>query len=216
MKKTLPNWDLELYHWERGVDRIAGVDEVGMGALAGPVVAGAVIFDGTVTIEGIRDSKLLSPKRREVLAEQIQAQAQAWAVGQASVEEIDSLNIRGAAVLAMRRAIDALSVTPELLLIDGLPVQPHPRIPATALVDGDAQCMSIAAASIIAKVHRDALMRALDDELPAYALASNKGYGSRVHLTALAEHGPSRHHRQTYAPVQRAQAQRRRPAAISA
>lgn len=195
----------EQQYWQQGIERLAGIDEVGMGALAGPVVAGAVVFSPSEGekegVPPIRDSKTLSAKQREAAAEWIQKTAQAWAVGEATVDEITRLNIRAASHLAMRRAIDALGSTPQLLLIDGTPAQPHPAIPAINIIDGDALVFSIAAASILAKVHRDAIMVALDREYPAYQFAGNKGYGSRLHLVALDSHGATPHHRPTYAPV---------------
>ena len=151
----------------------------------------------------IRDSKTLSEKQRGRAREWIIENAVAWALGEATVEEIDQLNIRNAAHLAMRRAVDSLATTPDVLLIDGTPAQPHESVPAVNLVDGDALSFSIAAASIVAKTHRDALLLALDEKFPAYGLASHKGYGSAAHLTALREHGASPHHRHSYAPVAR-------------
>lgn len=149
----------------------------------------------------IRDSKTLSAKQREKAVEWIKSNAMAWAIGEASVAEITTLNIRAASHLAMRRAVDSLTILPQLLLIDGTPAEPHPAIPAANFIDGDAYIFSIAAASILAKVHRDAIMVALDQEYPAYQFAGNKGYGSRLHLVALGSHGASPHHRPTYAPV---------------
>ncbi len=209
-------FEYEKPYWQQGIQYVAGIDEVGMGALAGPVVAAAVVFEpktplaplvrGDGTKGGfslVRDSKTLSAKQRDQATIWIKEQALTWAIGEASVEEITQLNIRGASHLAMRRAIDALAKTPELLLIDGTPVQPHPDIPATNIVDGDAFVFSIAAASILAKVYRDGLMAALDAEYPQYGWGSNKGYGSRLHLLALDSHGVTPHHRATYAPVAR-------------
>lgn len=149
----------------------------------------------------VQDSKKLTPKKRDQAAVWIKEHAHAWAIGEASVDEITKLNIRGASHLAMRRAVDALAQAPELLLIDGTPAQPHPAIPALSIIDGDALVFSIAAASIIAKVHRDAIMAALDAEYPHYGWGSNKGYGSRLHLVALGSHGVTPHHRSTYAPI---------------
>lgn len=213
----LPTLDHETIYWQQGVTFIAGLDEAGMGALAGPVVAGAVIISAEVVSSmqqvvrknkkrlQIRDSKTLSVTQREELAILIKNNVQAWAVGEASVEEITTLNIRRAAHLAMRRAVEALSVAPELLLIDGNPAQPHPTIPAINIIKGDALSISIAAASILAKVHRDALMVKLDAAFPVYGFAGHKGYGSAAHLEALAAHGPCACHRPTYAPVAAAQ-----------
>lgn len=197
----IPTFEYESPYWQQGMAAVAGIDEVGMGALAGPVVAAAVVWAPGVMITGVRDSKVLSATRREALALQIQVQSQAWAVGEASVAEITTLNIRRAAHLAMRRAVEQLSVVPQLLLIDGSPAQPHPHIPAVSIIRGDAQSLSIAAASILAKVHRDRGMVVLDEQFPAYGFATHKGYGSARHLAALAEFGPCPHHRPTYAPV---------------
>ncbi len=182
-----------------------------MGALAGPVVAAAVVFNNSTQAEksseklsinvSIRDSKTLSTGQREKAACWIKEFALSWAVGSASVDEITALNIRGAAHLAMQRAVDKLKVKPDLLLIDGNPAQPHPNIIAVNIVKGDALSYSIAAASIIAKVHRDNLMTKLDSLFPIYGFAQHKGYGSRDHLAMLNKHGPSLHHRPTYAPV---------------
>ena len=190
-----------------------------MGALAGPVVAAATIFrarndqtpmspayaqgyggQGNDQI-AIRDSKTLSAKQREKAAEWIKQHALAWAVGEANVEEITELNIRGASHLAMRRAVEALSPQPEMLLLDGTAAQPHPYIPAASLVRGDALSLSIAAASILAKVHRDAVMAKLEAQYPGYGFGAHKGYGSPAHLAALAGLGPCPCHRPTYAPV---------------
>lgn len=190
-------------YWQQGIERVAGLDEAGMGALAGPVVAAAVVFSPSLEGEhgGVNDSKKLSARQREKAAEWIKEKALAWAVGEASVEDITQLNIRRASHLAMRRAIEQLSCTVELLLVDGTPAQPHPHIPAINIIDGDALVFSIAAASILAKVHRDALMAQLDREYPQYGWAGNKGYGSRLHMVALDAHGATPHHRPTYAPI---------------
>lgn len=203
---TSPSLDHETLYWNQGILHVAGVDEAGMGALAGPVVAGAVIFstDTPTTNEEkviIRDSKTLSLKQREKAAEYIKRNALAWAVAEASVEEITKHNIRGAAHLAMQRAVNQLTTSPQMLLIDGNPAQPHPTIPAVNLINGDALSFSIAAASILAKVHRDTIMVALDAEFPAYGFASHKGYGAKVHMDALETLGPCIHHRATYAPI---------------
>ncbi|MEX0649669.1 MAG: ribonuclease HII [Candidatus Andersenbacteria bacterium] len=200
-----PTFQYEEQYWNQHITAVAGVDEAGMGALAGPVVAAAVIFKPTAwsqnTTSLVRDSKTLSAKRRENLISLIHYTASAWAVGEATVEEIDRLNIRAASHLAMRRAIDTLSNTPDLLLIDGTPATPHPAIPATNIIDGDALSISIAAASILAKVHRDRLMQKLDEEFPQYGFAGHKGYGVKTHMDALRSFGASPHHRRTYAPV---------------
>lgn len=199
------SFDHEQQYWQQNICLVAGIDEAGMGALAGPVVAAAVIFRKDVAVKDdrglIRDSKRLSPKQREKAAVLVKESALAWATGEASVEEITHLNIRRASHLAMRRAVDNLSDQPELLLIDGTPAQPHSLIPAVNIIDGDALVFSIAAASILAKVHRDTIMTALDAQYPQYGFAKHKGYGSSLHLAALKEHGVCPYHRPTYAPV---------------
>lgn len=196
-----PTFEFEEQYWRAGILHIAGIDEVGMGALAGPVVAGAVIFKSPVDIPLLRDSKLLSPKQRREVGEEIRAHALSFATGEASVTEIDTLNIRKASHMAMRRAIDALSLSPDVILLDGTPAQIHESIPTTNIIKGDRLCCSIAAASIIAKLYRDEFMLRLDSEFPLYGFASHKGYGAPTHLEALKVHGPSPWHRRSYAPV---------------
>ncbi len=206
-----PSFQYEQQYWQEGIHLLAGVDEVGMGALAGPVCAAAVIFrretvpnfTNLPNVPNIRDSKTLTANQRTEGAAWVKEHAIAWAVGAASVEEINRLNIRQASHLAMRRAVEALSQKPDLLLIDGTPASPHPIIPAVNIIDGDALSISIAAASILAKVHRDQLMVTLDKEFPQYGFAGHKGYGTKIHLTALQVHGASSHHRTAYAPVRR-------------
>lgn len=178
----------------------AGVDEVGRGPLAGPVVAAAVILDPADPIDGLRDSKQLLPARREELAGEIRARALAWALGRAEVAEIDQLNILRASHLAMQRAVAALAVRAELVFVDGHLVPPLP-VPAVALVGGDDLMPAISAASILAKVARDAEMVALANDYPGYGLESHKGYATASHLEALARLGPSPLHRQSFAPV---------------
>jgi ribonuclease HII len=183
--------------------RVAGIDEAGRGPLAGPVVAAAVIIATECVPKGVRDSKLLSEAAREALFPEIYAAALAVGVGQASVEEIDHLNIHHATLLAMRRAYLALEVPPEFAFVDGCHL-PRLACQARAVVDGDALIPAISAASIIAKVTRDRLMRALDAEFPAYGFARHKGYGTREHRAALIRLGPCLHHRATFAPVRAA------------
>jgi ribonuclease HII len=177
---------------------IAGVDEAGRGPLAGPVVAAAVILCDS-TIEGLDDSKKLSPKRRGELEALILKQCRVG-VGLATVEEIDTLNILWATMLAMTRAVEALSVEPAHILVDGNRL-PRWRYPAEAVIGGDAIHPCISAASIIAKEHRDRIMVAADGEHPGYGWASNKGYGCPHHLTALREKGPTPLHRRSFSPV---------------
>ena len=179
---------------------IAGVDEAGRGPLAGPVVAAAVILDPDCKMPGLRDSKTLTAEERERLAIMIRAEAIAWAVGLANVAEIDSLNILHASMLAMQRAVAALSIAPMKALVDGdrCPVL---GCPAKAIVKGDRDVPSISAASIIAKTMRDAMLLELDRVYPAYGFAQHKGYGTPEHLAALNRHGPCPAHRRFFAPV---------------
>jgi ribonuclease HII len=179
---------------------IAGVDEAGRGPLAGPVVAAAVILDPVQRIRGLRDSKLLTPAAREELAVLIRARAVAWAVAESDVAEIDALNILQATLLAMRRAIERLTTQPEVAWIDGLHC-PQVGCPTRAIVDGDRLIAAIAAASILAKTTRDALLVELDRSYPAYGFARHKGYATPEHLAALRLHGPCPVHRRYFAPV---------------
>lgn len=177
---------------------IAGVDEVGRGPLAGAVVTAAVILKDP--IPGLMDSKKLSDKKRKILALEIQEKALAFAYGRAEVEEIDSLNIHHATLLAMKRAVEALPIRPDSVLIDGLYV-PQLDMPAKAIVQGDSLFAQISAASILAKVLRDEEMQALDTLYPGYGLAGHKGYPTPAHKEALMRLGPSVIHRKSYAPV---------------
>ncbi|MCB1824663.1 MAG: ribonuclease HII [Candidatus Competibacteraceae bacterium] len=179
---------------------IAGVDEVGRGPLAGPVIAAAVILDPARPIAGLADSKKLSPARRERLALSIRANALAWALGRAEVAEIDRLNIFQASLLAMRRAVEALPMTPDRVLVDGKHCPPL-ACPCTAIVRGDATVPAISAASIVAKVTRDAELRELHDRYPRYDFARHKGYPTVVHREALRRFGPCPEHRRSFAPV---------------
>lgn len=192
--------DFEREAWGCGLRHVVGLDEVGCGPLAGPVVAGAVVLQpDSGPIEGVTDSKLLGPEEREAAAEVIRGTVLAWAVAAASPREIERLNIRGATALAMRRALARLSVEPERLLVDGLPLSDVGE--HTAIVDGDRRCASIACASILAKVVRDRLMRRLHPRYPDYGWDTNKGYATAHHLEALRRVGPSPHHRATWKPV---------------
>ncbi len=181
---------------------IAGVDEAGRGPLAGPVVAAAVILDDMNPIKGLNDSKKLSPMRREKLYDEIRAKALCCSVAQASVEEIDQLNILQATLLAMRRAVEGLRLKPHKVLVDGnrLPVL---DVLAEAIVRGDATVPAISAASILAKVTRDRWCQELDQRYPQYGFAGHKGYGTAEHLAALSAHGACPEHRKTFAPVTR-------------
>ncbi len=204
MKGPRPTLERELALWGGGSGEgclVAGLDEAGRGPLAGPVIAAAVVLPPFCRpVRGLRDSKLVAPARRERLAAAVRARALAVAVGAASVREIDRLNIRRASILAMRRALARLPVRPAHVLVDGLPV-PELGCPHTAVVDGDAHCQSIAAASVIAKTVRDRLMARLARHHPRYAWEHNKGYGTPDHLAALAAFGLTPHHRTTFAPV---------------
>jgi ribonuclease HII len=181
---------------------LAGVDEVGRGPLAGPVVAAAVILDPGFAIAGLADSKCLSEKRREQLAGEIRAHALAWALGRAEVEEIDRINILQASLLAMRRAVQALDPQPDYALIDGNRC-PQLGCPAEAVIKGDARIAAISAASIIAKVARDQEMREMEACYPGYGLAGHKGYPSKAHLEALQRLGVTPIHRRSFGPVRR-------------
>ncbi|HLJ91370.1 MAG TPA: ribonuclease HII [Candidatus Angelobacter sp.] len=185
--------------WAGGAKLVAGVDEVGRGCLFGPVVAGAVILEPEHRIRGLRDSKLLDEKTRETLAERIKEHSIAWAVAAVDVARIDQLNIYHASLLAMREAVSRLRPNPDHLLVDAVSVDWE--CGQTNIIHGDALSISIAAASIIAKVARDAMMRAWDPVYPNYDLASNKGYRSPKHLAALRELGPTPLHRLSFAPV---------------
>ncbi len=182
------------------VKYIAGVDEVGRGPLAGPVFAAAVILDEQRPIFGLADSKLLRPEKREELAYLIRERALCWALGRAEVEEIDRLNILQASLLAMQRAVSALSLFPELVLVDGNQL-PKLNYKAKAIVRGDATVPAISAASIIAKVARDAEMSELDKIFPGYGFAQHKGYPTAMHLACLEKLGVSTIHRRSFAPV---------------
>ncbi|MGJ7458506.1 ribonuclease HII [Halomonas sp. MA07-2] len=183
-------------------ERLAGVDEVGRGPLVGAVVAAAVILDPARPISGLADSKALSAKRRETLDIEIRERALALAVAEASAAEVDELNIFHATHLAMRRAIDALAPAAEYLLVDGNRLPGH-HVPGQSVVKGDARHPAIAAASILAKVARDAQMAALDARHPGYGFARHKGYPTREHLAALVSLGPLPEHRRSFGPVRR-------------
>ncbi|MCB2225955.1 MAG: ribonuclease HII [Desulfarculaceae bacterium] len=179
---------------------VAGTDEVGRGCLAGPVVAAAVVLTDPWPVRGVNDSKKLDPAKRRVLAAAIKQKAVAWAVAGATPAEIDRLNIHRASLLAMRRAVNALAPSPDYLLVDGRFVL-ELSLPQEAVVGGDAKCLSISAASILAKVERDALMQAWHWIWPQYGFAGNKGYPTKDHQQALRDHGPCPLHRRSYAPV---------------
>lgn len=207
--RLLLRFETEL--WSRGVSRVAGVDEAGMSPLAGPVVAGAVILAPGLRIAGVDDSKKLDARTRERLALEIKQRAIAWGVGLVEPDEIDRINIYRAGLLAMRRAVEALSPAPEALLIDARRL-PELDLPQQAIVRGDALSFSIAAASIVAKTTRDAIMVALDARYPGYGFAKHKGYPVREHVEALGRLGVCPIHRRSFAPVREALGQAPRQA----
>ncbi|MBV8148486.1 MAG: ribonuclease HII [Candidatus Eremiobacteraeota bacterium] len=189
---------------ERGFVLVGGIDEVGRGPLAGPVVAACVVASKPLLIKGLNDSKQVRVELRLELAELIKASVNAWAVGSATVAEIDRLNIYWASILAMERAIERLACTPQYLITDAVRIRSFGG-PQEPLIRGDARCAVVAAASIVAKVHRDSLLVELDREDPRYGFALHKGYSTALHLEALRVHGPSVHHRANWARVRDAQ-----------
>lgn len=195
---------IEIAARERGYQFIGGVDEVGRGPLAGPVVAACVVCSGPMMIRGLNDSKQVRPELRMMIAEEIKERCEAWAIGAASVEEINRLNIYWASVLAMERAIAALAVAPQYLLTDAVRIRSFTG-PQEPLIKGDARCAVVAAASIVAKVYRDRLLTELHEMEPRYGFADHKGYATPEHIAALKEHGPSVHHRSGWYRVREAQ-----------
>ena len=189
--------------WEAGLERIAGVDEVGMGPLAGPVVAAAVVLSPKVDLDGVRDSKLLSAKQRERLESAIRAAAIGIGIGVVEHDEVDALNVYQAGLVAMARAIASLPEPPQHLLVDARRV-PGCEIRQTCVAGGDRTVYSLAVASIVAKVHRDRLMVEMEDRYPGYGFARHAGYATAVHLRALRELGPCPIHRRSFAPVRAA------------
>jgi ribonuclease HII len=183
----------------RGFHAVAGVDEVGRGALFGAVFAGAVILSEDRPVRGLNDSKLLEPQRREVLAERIRERAVAWAIGAVDAATIDRVNIYQASRMAMRLAVGRLNPVPDFLLVDAVPLELP--LPQRALIKGDTRCHAIAAASILAKVQRDACMRAWDTVFPEYGLAAHKGYATPEHCRAIEQYGPTPLHRLSFEPV---------------
>jgi ribonuclease HII len=202
-KGPVCGWTLEEAARARGALRIAGLDEVGRGPLFGPVVAAAVILQRGCILPGLTDSKKLSEKKRNQLEPEIRANAVAWAIAAVDAETIDRINIRQASLLAMRRAVEQLALSPDFLLIDGRDTISW-DCPQQAVIQGDATSFSIAAASVLAKVHRDRLLVELDAAFPGYGLARHKGYGCPAHLTALARLGPTPLHRKSFHPVAQA------------
>lgn len=199
LKKLRCGQRFEKLAWQTGARLVAGVDEVGRGSLFGPVVAAAVILNPEDRIRGLRDSKLLPPERREVLDGRIRERALCFAIAAVDSGTIDAINIYQASRLAMLQAVQQLSIRPDHLLIDAMQVDFD--CPQTKIIHGDALSASIAAASIIAKVERDQMMRELHQHYPLYGLASNKGYSTPHHIRSLRQHGPSPLHRQSFAPV---------------
>jgi ribonuclease HII len=199
-KRTAKKVDVEFSLFDYEGELICGVDEAGRGPLAGPVMAAAVILDPAHPIDGLRDSKKLSESKRDLLAVEIKKYALAWAVAECSEQEIDELNILQATMLAMRRAVEGLSIVPTLALIDGnrCPVM---KVRSEAIVKGDDKVQAISAASILAKTARDHRLMALHLEYPQYALDQHKGYPTALHMARLLEHGVSPIHRKSYAPV---------------
>lgn len=199
LKKLRCTLRYEKKAWQSGAARVAGVDEVGRGSLFGPVVAAAVILDPAYRVRGLRDSKLLLPERREALAARIREHCIAWAIAAVDAARIDQINIYQASRVAMRDAALQLVPAADYLLVDALRLDCE--LPQDAIIHGDALSASIAAASILAKVERDRMMREWDAVFPAYGLASHKGYSTPQHLAALRELGPTPLHRQSFAPV---------------
>lgn len=217
--QPLPFGAIEEAGYARGFKCVAGLDEVGRGPLAGPVVAVAVVLPRGFSHDGIKDSKLLTPRQREQLAPMIKSHADSWGLGVVEVDEIDEINILKASLLAMAKALDSLGSMPDFILIDGNQPIPLELFNAGAgcagspprqktIVKGDRLCLSIAAASIVAKVARDDMMIELDKRYPEYGFAAHKGYGSAAHLEALRRYGPSPIHRRSFKPVREACAER--------
>lgn len=199
-----PTLEVETALWNQGQSRVAGVDEAGLGCLAGPIVAAAVLLPPfCAMIEGVRDSKLLSLAQREKLFDQVREQAIAVGVGIATVREIEQINVLRASYLAMQRALARIQPY-DHALIDGRPIKQADLGSHTAIIDGDALCYAIACASIIAKVRRDRFMKKLSNRYPGYGWERNVGYGTKQHTQAIQDLGVTPHHRKTYAPIQQA------------
>lgn len=194
-----PTQDVEKTLWKSGFKYVCGIDEVGRGAFAGPVVAGAVVFPPNVILpKGITDSKLLTPKKREKLAEEIKKIALCWAVSEISVMHINKLGIGKATQMAFRKVVKNLREDPDFILIDAFYIKHLNRKKQKAIVHGDRICVSIAASSIVAKVYRDNLMRKLHEKYPEYGFCEHKGYGTKKHCEAIKKHGLSRVHRRSF------------------
>ena len=201
MSEIVDLWQHESAAWTAGFVRVAGIDEVGRGPLAGPVMAACVVLPADFRLEGIRDSKKLSERQRERAEARIRAEAAAIGIGRVEPDKIDHINILQATHEAMRLAYAQVAVPPDFVLIDGLPVRDFPCPNTLALVQGDSRSVSIAAASIVAKTARDRIMQGYDLAYPEYGFAGHKGYGSAKHLAALTQHGPCPIHRRSFAPV---------------
>jgi ribonuclease HII len=199
-REPVCGWRLEKAAYKCGALQIAGLDEVGRGPMFGPVVAAAVILPKGCRLRGLTDSKKLPEKKRVELDVEIRAKAVSWAIAAVDADVIDRINIRRASLLAMRRAVEQLSIIPDYLLIDGVDTIEWP-CPQQSVIQGDGTSFSIAAASVLAKVHRDAMLVELDRQFPGYGLASHKGYCSQQHLAALARLGPTPLHRKSFSPV---------------
>jgi ribonuclease HII len=203
-KRVRPNLAYEECLWAAGYRRVAGIDEAGRGALAGPVVAASVIVPPDTALYGVwaevRDSKLLTPRRRAILAEQIQASALAWGIGSTEPAQIDKIGIAAATRCAMQQAVASLEPPPDYLLIDWVRL-PRLNIAQKSLSKADRDIVAVAAASILAKVHRDGLMTRLHEIYPVYRFQEHKGYGTPAHQRALAEHGACSEHRRSFAPI---------------
>lgn len=194
-----PTLELEKKLWNEGYYSVCGIDEVGRGCFAGPVVVGAVIFSkNSAMIEGLADSKLLKPRQREKLSKIIKEQATAWAVAEVSVSVINKIGIGKATQMAFRKSIKLLSKTPDFILIDAFYIKQLNRKRQKPVKDGDKVCATISAASIIAKVHRDKLMKALHRKYPEYGFARHKGYGTKAHQDAIKQYGLTRIHRKSF------------------
>lgn len=194
----MPDYTYELASKEKGFNFVCGVDEAGRGPLAGPVCAAAVILPEGTVIDGLNDSKKLSEKKREILFDVIKEKSMAWSVAFASVEEIEEHNILNATFIAMNRAIEGLSLKADVALIDGNRVPKDIKIPCETVVKGDSKSMSIAAASVLAKVTRDRLMLELDEKYPLYEFKKHKGYGTALHMDLIRKYGPSECHRPSF------------------
>lgn len=204
LETDIPSLAEETRLWQAGYQHVAGIDEAGRGALAGPVVAAAVVLPPTAAYDGVwatvRDSKLLKPKQRTLLAQEVRQSALAWGIGSASPQEIDRIGIAAATRFAMQRAIECLACSTHYLLLDWVRL-PAVNVPQESFVKGDRRIVSIAAASILAKTHRDQLLVELSQIHPHYGFERHKGYGTEAHLAALDEYGPCCEHRHSFSPI---------------